>query len=148
MFLESLTVSEGNPFIEAVRTSDWKYVRYMPKFGCPYTEDDLDFSQQQPIFEQLFDLRDDPRAGFVNLVDLGSGETVGVAAALNSQVAHGEDVITRIIHASEPGGLGQPPPPTSSLLWDCQATAPPQRLGEEWRRWELGGSPAILYFEV
>ena len=43
----------------------------------------------------------------VHLVDLGSGETVGVAGALNSQVAHGEDVITRIIHASEPGGLEQ-----------------------------------------
>jgi arylsulfatase A-like enzyme len=68
VFLESLTVSEGNPFIEAVRTSDWKYVRYMPKFGCPYTEDDLDFSQQQPIFEQLFDLRSDPGER-VNLVE-------------------------------------------------------------------------------
>lgn len=43
----------------------------------------------------------------VQLVDLASGETVGVAAALNSQVAHGEDVITRIIHAGEPGGLEQ-----------------------------------------
>ena len=43
----------------------------------------------------------------VHLVDLASGETVGVAAALNSQVTYGEDVITRIIHAGEPGGLGQ-----------------------------------------
>jgi uncharacterized 2Fe-2S/4Fe-4S cluster protein (DUF4445 family) len=43
----------------------------------------------------------------VHLVDLGSGETIGVAAALNSQVAYGEDVITRIIHAGEPGGLDQ-----------------------------------------
>ena len=43
----------------------------------------------------------------VHLVDLASGKTVGVAAALNSQVAHGEDVITRIIHAGEPGGLDQ-----------------------------------------
>jgi uncharacterized 2Fe-2S/4Fe-4S cluster protein (DUF4445 family) len=43
----------------------------------------------------------------VHLVDLASGETVGVAAAVNSQVAHGEDVITRIIHAGEPGGLDQ-----------------------------------------
>ena len=60
VFLESLTVSEGNPFIEALRTSDWKYVRYMPKFGCPYTEDHLDFSGQQPMFEQLFKLQTDP----------------------------------------------------------------------------------------
>ena len=43
----------------------------------------------------------------VHLVDLDSGQTLGVAGALNSQVAHGEDVITRIIHAAEPGGLDQ-----------------------------------------
>ena len=43
----------------------------------------------------------------VHLVDLGTGRTVGVAAALNTQVTHGQDVITRIIHAGEPGGLDQ-----------------------------------------
>jgi arylsulfatase A-like enzyme len=75
VFLESLTVSEGNPFIEAVRTSDWKYVRYMPKFGCPYTENDLDFSAQQPIFEQLFDLRSDPGER-VNLAEAGAHAAV------------------------------------------------------------------------
>jgi uncharacterized 2Fe-2S/4Fe-4S cluster protein (DUF4445 family) len=41
----------------------------------------------------------------VHLVDLRSGRTAGVAAALNGQVSLGEDVITRIIHAGEPGGL-------------------------------------------
>ena len=60
VLLESLTVAEGNPFIEALRTRDWKYVRYLPKNGCPYTEDQLDFSQREPIFEQLFDLNSDP----------------------------------------------------------------------------------------
>lgn len=60
VFLESLTVAEGNPFIEAIRTRDWKYVRYLAAPGCPYTEDHLDFSAQQPIFEQLFNLGEDP----------------------------------------------------------------------------------------
>lgn len=41
----------------------------------------------------------------VHLVDLGSGATVGAAAALNRQVAYGDDVISRIIRAAEPGGL-------------------------------------------
>ncbi|MDR7543879.1 MAG: ASKHA domain-containing protein [Armatimonadota bacterium] len=41
----------------------------------------------------------------VHLVDLESGTTLGAAAALNRQVAHGDDVISRIIHAGEPGGL-------------------------------------------
>jgi len=41
----------------------------------------------------------------VHLVSLGSGETAGVAAALNGQLTLGEDVISRIIHAAEPDGL-------------------------------------------
>jgi uncharacterized 2Fe-2S/4Fe-4S cluster protein (DUF4445 family) len=41
----------------------------------------------------------------VHLVDLERGATLGAAAALNRQVAHGDDVISRIIHAGEPGGL-------------------------------------------
>jgi len=60
VFLESLTVAEGNPFIEALRTQDWKYVRYLQPQGCPYVEDHLDFSQQEPLFEQLFYLPADP----------------------------------------------------------------------------------------
>jgi arylsulfatase A-like enzyme len=60
VLLESLTVAEGNPFIEALRTRDWKYVRFLPKTGCPYTEEQLDFSGQKPAFEQLFDLNADP----------------------------------------------------------------------------------------
>ena len=60
VFLESLTVAEGNPFIEATRTQHWKYVRYFAARACPYREDDLDFTKSEPIFEQLFDLRNDP----------------------------------------------------------------------------------------
>ena len=67
VFLESLTVAEGNPFIEALRTREWKYVRYLEPSGCPYTEEHLDFSDQEPIFEQLFHLSSDP-AERVNLV--------------------------------------------------------------------------------
>lgn len=40
-----------------------------------------------------------------HLVDLGTGRTLGAAAALNRQVRFGDDVISRIIHAGEPGGL-------------------------------------------
>lgn len=60
VFLESLTVAEGNPFIEAIRTRNWKYVRYMKPKGCPYREAHLDFAGQTPLFEQLFYLPDDP----------------------------------------------------------------------------------------
>ncbi len=60
VFLESLTVAEGNPFIEAVRTQDRKYVRYIAASACPYAENDLDFTNKTPLFEQLFDLEKDP----------------------------------------------------------------------------------------
>jgi len=43
----------------------------------------------------------------VHLVDLGTGVTLGAAAAVNRQVRFGDDVISRIIHAGEPGGLEQ-----------------------------------------
>jgi arylsulfatase A-like enzyme len=69
VFLESLTVAEGNPFIEALRTQEWKYVRYLAPGGCPYTEEQLDFSGQQPTFEQLFHLASDPLER-VNLVNV------------------------------------------------------------------------------
>jgi arylsulfatase A-like enzyme len=69
VFLESLTVAEGNPFIEALRTQEWKYVRYLAAGGCPYTEQQLDFSGQQPIFEQLFHLAGDPEER-LNLVNV------------------------------------------------------------------------------
>ena len=69
VFLESLTVAEGNPFIEALRTQEWKYVRYLEPGGCPYSEAQLDFSGQQPIFEQLFHLASDPEER-VNLVNV------------------------------------------------------------------------------
>ena len=40
-----------------------------------------------------------------HLVDLGSGQTLGAAAAVNRQRTYGDDVISRIIHAGEPGGM-------------------------------------------
>ncbi len=61
VFLESLTVAEGNPFIEALRTDEWKYVRYLQPQGCPYIEAHLDLAGQPPIFEQLFHLASDPQ---------------------------------------------------------------------------------------
>lgn len=43
----------------------------------------------------------------VHLIDLQRGITLGAAAALNRQVAYGDDIISRIIHAGEPGGLAR-----------------------------------------
>ena len=57
IFLENLYVGRYNPLIEGVRTKRWKYVRYFKNPGESYTDEDVDFRKQEPIFEQLFDLK-------------------------------------------------------------------------------------------
>jgi arylsulfatase A-like enzyme len=93
IFLESLTVAEGNPFIEALRTREWKYVRYFQAFGCPYTEEHLDFSGQEPMFEQLFHLSSDP-AERVNLA--GAGQHGEVLDAFRKRTKARSSELTRL----------------------------------------------------
>ncbi len=68
IFVESLFLMRTGPFMESVRTKDWKYVRFFKSDIATYTEGDVDFSGREPDFEQLFDLRNDP------------GETVNLSA--------------------------------------------------------------------
>jgi arylsulfatase A-like enzyme len=68
LFTENLYIGRANPFSEAVRFGDLKYVRYFPTKKGRYTDADLDFSDREPVFEQLFDLKKDPEE-VVNLVD-------------------------------------------------------------------------------
>ena len=60
IFLESLFLMRTGPFMEAVRTKDWKYVRYFRSDTSQYTAKDVDFEGREPDFEQLFDLVNDP----------------------------------------------------------------------------------------
>ncbi len=60
IFLESLFLLRTGPFMEAVRTKRWKYVRYFRSDSASYGEEDVDFSGREPDFEQLFDLSADP----------------------------------------------------------------------------------------
>ena len=68
ILIESLTTIEDRAMSEALRTKEWKYIRYFANTKCPYDESDLDFSGQTPVFEQLFDLKQDPgeRTNLVN----------------------------------------------------------------------------------
>jgi arylsulfatase A-like enzyme len=76
IFLESLFIWRGNPFIEGVRTKDWKYLRYFKFEGKSsgdhyrdhYLEKDADFAGKEPVFEQLFNLKNDPTEK-TNLID-------------------------------------------------------------------------------
>ena len=60
IFLESLFLLRTGPFMEAVRTKEWKYVRYFRSDKPQYVEADTDFGETEPAFEQLFDLVNDP----------------------------------------------------------------------------------------
>jgi len=60
VFLENLYTGRDNPFIEAVRTRRYKYVRYFANPSGVYTDEQADFAAATPVFEQLFDLRADP----------------------------------------------------------------------------------------
>lgn len=60
ILIESLTTVEDKTMSEALRTSQWKYIRYFATPGCPYQESDLVFSKRKTVFEQLFDLESDP----------------------------------------------------------------------------------------
>jgi len=84
IFIESLTTSEDRVMSEALRTKEWKYIRYFANTKCPYNESDLDFSGQTPVFEQLFDLKQDPgeRTNLVNL-----SEVANVLAEMRQQTS-------------------------------------------------------------
>jgi uncharacterized 2Fe-2S/4Fe-4S cluster protein (DUF4445 family) len=43
----------------------------------------------------------------VGLLDLATGEEFASATAVNPQTAYGHDVLTRVLHAAQPGGLDQ-----------------------------------------
>lgn len=60
IFLESLFLLRTGPFMEAVRTKQWKYVRFFPSSQSQYVEADTNFEGKEPAFEQLFDLVNDP----------------------------------------------------------------------------------------
>lgn len=58
LFLESLFTLRDTPFQEGIRRGPWKYIRMFD--GKKHTDANVDFSDRQPDFEQLFNLNDDP----------------------------------------------------------------------------------------
>ncbi|MFY0626958.1 MAG: sulfatase-like hydrolase/transferase [Reichenbachiella sp.] len=60
LFLESLFTGRDNPFCEGIRKGDWKYIRMYKGGIWGYTEENLNFKDRKPAFEQLFNVKDDP----------------------------------------------------------------------------------------
>ena len=77
IFIESLFLLRTGPYVEAVRTKDWKYVRYFRSDKPQYGEEDVDFRGRQPDFEQFFDLTDDPGEEVNLIAEPGLQERIG-----------------------------------------------------------------------
>jgi arylsulfatase A-like enzyme/lysophospholipase L1-like esterase len=62
LFLENNMTIQNYPRIEGVRTQRWKYVRYFDKAKDQKYEDMLvaSINGEQPVYEELFSLKDDP----------------------------------------------------------------------------------------
>ena len=62
LFLENNMTIQNYPRMEAVRTHQWKYVRYFDKAKDQKYEDMLlaSIHGEQPVYEELFDLVNDP----------------------------------------------------------------------------------------
>ena len=61
LFLESFFTGRDNPFCEGIRKGDWKYIRMYRGGFWGYNETHLDFKNKKPDFEQLFNLKEDPK---------------------------------------------------------------------------------------
>jgi uncharacterized 2Fe-2S/4Fe-4S cluster protein (DUF4445 family) len=88
---------------KALRGADWKIV-------LGYTEDmEAVFISDANHYKDKYGLAVDigTTTVVVNLVDLVDGRLIDVGSTYNSQVRYGDDVITRIVHATEGGGLSE-----------------------------------------
>jgi arylsulfatase A-like enzyme len=72
IFLENLYTGRDNPFCEGIRQGNWKYIR-MYDGKLDYLEEDVDFRDRKPDFEQLFNLKEDP-GEYHNLIGAYEGK--------------------------------------------------------------------------
>lgn len=91
VFCENLFTMQNYPRMEAVRGEKWKYIRYFSK------ENDRDqylpdasINGEQPIYEELFDLENDPKEQ-VNLAD-----NMEYQAVLNQQRSRCQELVIEL----------------------------------------------------
>ena len=74
LFLENLYTGRDDPVYEGIRQGKWKYIRMFDHSGR-YVEEDVDFRDREPDYEQLFNLELDPTEHF-NLVGQYEGSAL------------------------------------------------------------------------
>ncbi|MFN3740728.1 MAG: ASKHA domain-containing protein, partial [Thermodesulfovibrionales bacterium] len=102
----------------SLRKNNWDIrVHYADCLGCSLSETSGTVTSTTNSLEALFisAQKDTPRYGIavdigtttvvVYLVDLDDGRIIDVGSTYNSQIRYGDDVITRIIYATEKNGL-------------------------------------------
>jgi arylsulfatase A-like enzyme len=67
LFLENMYTGRDTPLQEGYVDGDWKYIRYF-KIPHPYDPSDVENLGQEPVFEMLFNLKEDPDE-MNNLID-------------------------------------------------------------------------------
>jgi len=75
IFLENLFVGRDDPVYEGIRQGKWKYIRMFDHNNPQYLEEDVNFRDREPDFEQLFNLELDPTEHF-NLVEQYEGSAI------------------------------------------------------------------------
>ncbi len=98
----------------ALRKNNWDIrIHYADCLGCSLTETGISSDSLEALF--ISAQKDTPRYGIavdigtttvvVYLVNLDDGRIIDVGSTYNSQIRYGDDVITRIIYATEKNGL-------------------------------------------
>ncbi|WP_279327850.1 ASKHA domain-containing protein [Desulfallas sp. Bu1-1] len=93
-----------NKVSEVLRRADWRVTVTLARFGESWKLIDIEPGDTTGHnFGLAIDLGTTTVVCY--LIDLNSGEIIGVAADYNGQVVLGEDILTRIYRASDPGGI-------------------------------------------
>jgi arylsulfatase A-like enzyme len=77
IFLENMMTIQNYPRMEGVRTHQWKYVRYFDKKKDQHYADMslASINGEQPIYEELFDMANDPDE-ITNLIDEPANQSI------------------------------------------------------------------------
>jgi arylsulfatase A-like enzyme len=103
LFFENNMTIQHYPRMESVRTQRWKYIRYFDKNKDQKYEDMLlaSINGEEPIYEELFDLRNDPVEYHNMVYDLSSRAILDQLRAKNKKLVkqlRGYDPLNTYIH--------------------------------------------------
>lgn len=107
--LSNIRFSHGfvSTMADTLRAADWKVkLTYVGGDSIPY---EAIFLRSPDTCNRRYGIAVDigTTTVVVYLVNLSNGEIVNIGSTYNSQMRYGDDVITRIVHATEGGGLDE-----------------------------------------